>query len=57
MFVMYFNIFVQVAMGAAGGVDLLLGALQAHPQTADLQQDACVALSFLCTHASNKVLT
>jgi hypothetical protein len=42
----------QVSIGAAGGIDLLLGAMQAHPNNGKLQEYAFVALFNLSKHAS-----
>ena len=44
-----------MAIGAAGGIDLLLGAMQAHPNNGELQERACVALLSLSAQASNLV--
>jgi hypothetical protein len=45
----------QVAIGAAGGIDLLLRAMQWHPKNSQVQENTCWALNRLSIHASNKV--
>ncbi len=45
----------QVTIGAAGGIDMLLGVMQAHPKQVNVQQYACEALDMLHAHATNKV--
>ena len=44
----------QVEIGAVGGIDLLLAAVQVHPNNHTLQENACLALRNLSIHA-NKV--
>ena len=53
--VFFFRHVFQEAIGAAGGIDLLLGAMQAHPKQANVQKNACAALDMLRVHATNKV--
>ncbi len=45
----------QAAIGAAGGIDLVLRAMQAHPNNGGVQENAFAALYILNNHPSNKV--
>ncbi len=45
----------QEIIGAAGGIDLLLGAIKAHPNNGSLQEHVCLTLRSLSTRTANKV--
>ncbi len=48
------SILFQVAIGAAGGIDLLLRAMREHPYNGDLQESACLSLCNLIPPAAVK---